>query len=44
MAKQGDLDGDIKLAETVNREFSRHLFCSIYLGWELGDQSRTRDI
>lgn len=22
MAKQGDLDGDIKLAETVNREFS----------------------
>lgn len=38
MAKQGDLDGDRKAAETVNREFSRHLLCSIYLGWELGDQ------
>lgn len=44
MAKQGDLDADLKLAETVNREFSRLLICSLYMGWDLGDQISPRDI
>lgn len=43
MAKQGDLDGDTKLADSEQGVQQAPVY-SIYMGWDLGGQANTRGI